>query len=398
MKLLLITNIFPNPQDPLRGVFVYNISQKLKEMCELSVISPLPWVPKVLRVLNRYKRFMSVPGLFEIGGLKVISPKYFAFPKLGTIHPIFMFISLLPNIYRFKKNKSVSVINAQCIFPDGIAVCWVARLLKLPLVLSALGTDVNLYSKYIFRRPQIVNALKWATKITVVSEAQKKLIHALGINENKIVVIKNGVDAGRFNIKDKEGCRDILKIEKNLKIVLFVGRIEEIKGITYLIDAFGKLVKAGRDYRLLVIGGGNQITQYKKKVSKMKLDGHISFIGEKSQDELPLWYGACDMFCLPSIMEGCPNVILEALASGRPVVASKVGGIPEIVNKKNGILFNVGNTEQLADALKITMETEKNEHEIRDSVKNYTWENTAKKYLSVCYDALQEKTDKIGIT
>ncbi len=390
LKLLLISNLFPNPQEPLRGVFIFNISRELRKMCDLTVVSPLPWVPAILGKLKKYKRFASIPKLFEMGDIKVCCPKYVAVPKFGALHPVFMFFSLLPKVYRLKKTAKVSVINTQCVFPDGVAAGWIARFLNLPLVLSALGTDVNLYSTYRYRRPQIIKALKKSDKITVVSDAQKQVVRNLGIDKNKIVVIKNGVDLERFNIKNKAECRQRLNLENNCKFILFAGRLEEVKGVNYLIDAFVQLVKEGKKHHLIIIGEGSLKEKYIQQVSAAGLGDYITFVGEKSQDELPLWYGACDLFCLPSKMEGCPNVIMEALASGRPVVASRIGGIPELVNEKNGMLFEAGNACQLAEALESIILSGRSETEIRDSIKSRNWENTAEQYLEACCEAIKE--------
>lgn len=394
MKLLLISNLFPNPKEPLRGIFVYNIAQELRKKCKLVVISPLPWVPIFLRKRGKYRKFALVPKEFEIEGIKVFSPKYLALPKLGVIHPFFMAFSILPLLRRLKKQNKIDVVNTHCIYPDGVAVSLLSRFMKLPLVLSALGTDINCYSKYRIRRMEIKKALQWSDKITTVSEALKEVILRLGIKENKISVIRNGVDSANYKAKEKDKCRKTLEMNNYAKIILFVGRLVEVKGLNYLIEAMGLINQENeKDTILYIIGEGDDLKYYQQKVTKLKLDDCVLFVGTKSRKEMPTWYGACDLLCLPSIEEGCPNVILEALASGRPVVASKVGGVPELINKKNGVLFNRGDILGLRVALNTALETKWDRDEIINTIKGYTWEKVADRFLNLYNKIFLNRSD-----
>ncbi|MFA6216033.1 MAG: glycosyltransferase family 4 protein [Candidatus Omnitrophota bacterium] len=391
MKLVVITNLFPNPQEPLRGIFVYNIVRVLNKTCELTVISPLPWVPKLLGKVAKFRKFSLIPEEFEIEGIKVFSPKYLALPKCGAFHTVLIFLALLPKLLQLSKKKKISLINTQCIFPDGVAVSWIARILKIPHVLTALGTDLNLYSTYRLRRFQIKGALQSADKTIVVSQAQKDLAIGLGIRVEKLEVIRNGVELQKFDLKDKTECRQMLGFNKSSKIILFVGRLIIIKGVDYLLEAFESLVrKAKNDCILVLVGAGELKTQCEKKAQGKNIKDKVFFVGEKIRQELPIWYGACDLLCLPSIMEGCPNVILEAIASGRPVVASRVGGIPEMVSPVNGVLFERGNVQELADKFEKVLDKDWDAAQIRNSLNGSSWENAAGKYLNVFRGVLSE--------
>lgn len=122
----------------------------------------------------------------------------------------------------------------------------------------------------------------------------------------------------------------------------------------------------------------------------------LRFLGEKAE-EIPIWINACDVLCLPSYREGCPNVVLETLSCGRPVVASGVGAIPELINIHNGRIFSPGNVNGLAEALKESLNKEWSEQAICDSVKRYTWNESAKKYKLLYKDAIHEfQTKKQG--
>lgn len=381
-KILLITNLFPNPQEPLRGIFIYNMVKALRQQSDMIIISPLPWFPKLafLKKFKTWYRYAVVPQKYKIDGREVLSPKYLAPPKLGVLHAFFIFISLLPLIMKLNRVYNITMLNAHWVFPDGVAVSWIAKLLRLPLVLSSRGCDINIYSEYKTRRTQIIRALRYASKVTAVSSALGKVIERLGIEKDNIEVIRNGIEFDRFNIKDKYACRLKLGLKANCRIILFVGRLIEVKGLRYLIEAVANLTKERKDLKLLIVGEGGAQHTYQRMAEELGIEEHIVFLGNKSRDEISYWYGACDAFCLPSLKEGCPNVILEALASGRPVIGANVGGIPELVNENNGILFTPRDAQALTSALSSVLDREWVARDISKTVSDFTWNRAADKY------------------
>lgn len=398
IRLLIITNLFPNPQDPLRGVFVAHMVERLRKRCDITVISPLPWFPNIL-ILNKLKQwqgFSLVPKEAVRNGMQVYYPKFFAVPKMGFLHSFFIFLSICSLVKSLKKQGKVDLINAHWVFPDGVAASWVARLLKIPFVISAHGCDINLYSSFKLRRFQIIRALKNSDKITVVSNAQKLKIRDFGLPDEKTVVIKNGVEFDSFNLKDKLHCRQRFGLDKDIKVILFVGQIIEVKGITYLFDAIIQLKSRYDNFKVFLIGDGNLKKKFEDVVSKNGLREKVVFLGQKSREEIPYWFGLSDVLCLPSIREGCPTVVLESLASGRPVVASRVGGIPELINESNGILFEPRNSDSLSKALHLALEKEWNDKQIQDTVGIYTWENIANTFSGIFQDVLKKPvTEKL---
>ena len=393
-NVLLITNLFPNPEEPNRGVFVFNMAAEVGKMVDLTIISPLPWFPKwqMLKSFKNWYKFSLIPQTYTIKKQNVICPKYLAIPKAGWLHSFSLFAALLPVVWRLNKNRRFDLINAHWLFPDGVASYWISKILKVPLVSSARGCDINHYLTYKLRRPQILSSLRYANRITVVSEAQKENIIRAGISGSKINTIKNGIDIEKFRLRDKKQCREELNVDKNITSILFIGQLVPVKGFDYLIEAAQKLVKAGtKNFIVTVIGEGPLRPQFERKIKEMGLEGDFAFLGEQPHDKLSLWYGASDLLCLPSIREGCPNVVMEALASGRPVVASRIGGIPELINEKNGILFTTGMVSELTKALKVAVEKKWDESEIRNSVIDCTWNKVAGKFFDVFESVVFEK-------
>lgn len=399
IKVVIITNLYPNPAEPLRGVFVESMVRELKEKCDLTVISPLPWFPKVgvLKRFSKWHTYSLVGDSSEREGMKIYYPKFIAIPKMGAVHSIFMFMAILPLVKRLHQQRAIDLINAHWVFPDGIAARWVARCLNIPIVLSAHGCDINHYPRLKMRKIQIVNALKKADGISVVSGAQKSVVEKMGIAPGKIMVIRNGVDFRLFNIRNKAECRSKCGIGPDIKMILFVGQLIEVKGLEFLLDAFFSISSGREEYKLVLIGQGHLRQKFEKVVAERGLNNKVIFAGEISRADIPYWFGASDVFCLPSIREGCPTVILEALACGKPVVASKVGGIPELVNDKNGLLVEPKNPPALAAALSAALNRPWDETGIQRSIPDYSWAAVAGRYFAIFEEALKKNNSTMKV-
>jgi teichuronic acid biosynthesis glycosyltransferase TuaC len=390
MKVIIITNTFPNSAEKTRGIFTYQIVKSLQKKCDIRVIAPLPWAPRLLT-----KNFLpkcphvQVPFKENIGSIEVYHPRYLVIPKLvGFMHAVFMFFPLFKLLNKLEKEETIDLINAHWIFPDGVAATWVARILRKPIILTALGCDINLYSTMILRRFQIARALKRANHITVVSSSLKGTVCSLKIPEENVDVIPNGVDLALFSIIDKFEARKKLGISPNQSVILTVGSLDEVKGTKFLIEALGKLRNSNCHLPLLIsIGDGPLRLSLCSLAEKLGIAEHVHFLGKRPHREIPLWMNAANLFCLPSIREGHPNVVIEALACGVPVVASNVGAIPEIITRTNGYIWRNRNMSDLGRHLKYVLDRSWNRIEIRSNVANYSWENCASRYHAV-YSAL----------
>jgi teichuronic acid biosynthesis glycosyltransferase TuaC len=393
LKLLLITNLFPTSTDPVRGVFVYQLVQELKSLCDITVVCPLPWFPRLrlLCFLKKWYSFSLVPKEYNIDGVQVYSPKYLIIPRLSeTIHSVLMFLGSVRTVIKLHRLENFDIINSQWLYPDGVVSYWISKIIRLPLSVSALGCDVNLFLEQKEKRLQIVNMLKHVDVITVVSESMKRRLLEESVQEQKISVIPNGVNARVFYPRDRDVCRQKLVLSQEGKIILFVGRLLELKGVSYLIEAARRLAEKQREFTIYLIGEGEYRQQYEEAVTEHSLHNHVKFVGGKPHHEIALWMGACDVFCLPSLHEGCPNVVLEALSCGRPVVASSVGGIPDMVDEENGVLVEPENSHALYEALDIALHRKWAPAEIHRSVAHLSWEAAAEKYYRAIHTAVTQ--------
>lgn len=383
--ILLVTNLFPNPLEPERGIFIAQIVERLKHSCKITVISPLPWFPKAKFFcrLRKWYKFALIPKEGQVHGVKVFYPKYLVIPKMfGFLHSVFLFLSVYTRVKKIHQQEEIDLINAHWIYPDGVAATWIARRLGLPVILSAHGCDVNFLPSYKLRRFQIIQALKFCQKVTVVNHIMGKRVEKLGVPTRKIHVIPNGVNFDLFYIRNRQLCREKLNLEPDKKIILFVGQLVGVKGVTYLIKAVKLLRKewGGVRFKVMLIGEGPLRQSLEEEIAALGIGGEVQLLGLQPYEMIPLWMGACDLLCLPSIREGTPCVILEVLACGRPVVASKVGGIPEFVQQENGILFSARNFHELACCLKEALNRRWDEETIRKTVCHMSWEKAAQRY------------------
>ena len=352
---IVITNLFPNPVEKTRGMFVWQETRRLLERhgYDLRVLSPLPWVPPFLRTEPRFAH-AQVPASAEVEGLRVHYPRHLVTPRVGrSFYGQFMVWSLSGLFRRLLKSRPAEFVLAHYAFPDGYAAMRLARRHGLPLLVKVRGSDVNVFTRQAARRRLTVRTLERADRVIAVSEALKSKMVDLGVESGKITVVTNGVNADRFVPRDRAASRRDLGLEADPFTFLFVGSLRPLKGVLTLLQAFRAIqAEKRRDARLVIIGGGELKGELERRIERYGLGDQVRLLPPVEHTEIPRWFGACDCLVLPSTNEGYPNVVVEALAAARPVIASRVGGIPEIVvDGKSGILVPPGEPWPLTDAM-----------------------------------------------
>ncbi len=383
MKILTYTTLFPNNRELVHGVFVEARIQELAKLCELKVVAPVPYFPPIKKLSERYYNYSQVVKEEERGGLHIFHPRALVTFKLGKVFDGFLiFLSTLPTVLRIKKTFDFDLIDAHFAYPDGCAAYLIAKLLKKPVTVTIRGSDISLFTKYYLRRKIIKAVLRRVDKVIAVCLALKDAAVAIGISEEKIVVIPNGVNPERFFPGDKSVFRERLKLPAEKKILLTVANLSKRKGIHHLIDAVNLMVVKHKmtDILLIIIGGGEEKKALEDQIKRLNLHLYVMMTGAKLPDELREWYISADLFCLTSSREGYPNVLLESLACGTPVVATKVWGIPEVINSPDyGILVDSTQPQSLTTAIIEGLERNWDKKAIISYAMKNTWTETAKK-------------------
>ncbi len=386
LRVAFVTSIFPNPEDPTLGAFHEQIAAELSTRCELTVISPHPWFPRLPgpQALEPWLHYARIPRAWQLRGIPVVSPKYAMVPRLSeSIRPLLMFPGLLRVMRGLHRSRGFDVIAGLWLYPDGVAAAWVAKWLGVPLVLVGLGCDVNVCLQQPVQAAQLLSAVRQAGEVIVVADNLKEQLCAAGVPPSKIEVIANGVDGERFRPRDRDECARALAMTGTGKRCVFVGRLAEEKGVGHLIAALHEVVRRGRDVTLSIVGDGPLRGEIATLVARLGLADRVRFVGAQSHENVATWIGASDLLCLPSLREGCPNVVLEALSSGRPVVASRVGGIPDIVDARNGALAEPADSADLANAVDAVLGARWDPEAIRASVGRRSWARVADRYYNV---------------
>jgi len=348
-KVFIVTPFYPSDQFLYSGTFVESQVLCLKKNgIDTKVYLCSPRVPLLLEKFKlKWKRLKKINKNYIRSGVNVDVINFFSFPK-----NIAMQISIWDierKLEKLVKRENPDILHAHFAIPTGIAACLVGEKMNKPVVMTIHGSDIHTYP-YIYNclyRNAVKYALMKADIVLAVSKYLKE--HAMSIApEANIIVKRIGIDINLFRNEEREE-----KKESVIKII-FVGNLIKSKGIYDLLNAFAKLCKMITKYQLnlLYIGDGPEKKALFDRAKALKIDQLVILLGARDHGEISRLINEADIVVLPSYKEGMAQVVIEACACGKPVVASKVGGIPEIVdNYVNGILVSPDSVREIVNAL-----------------------------------------------
>lgn len=391
LNILSITTLYPNAKDPTFGVFVENRLRKLAERpgVRVKVVAPVPWFPCRQSLFGRYARYARIPANERRHGIDVSHPRFLQVPKIGThLSPFFLYLSLLNHLrVEGPSVDDIDVIDAHVYYPDGVAAALLARTLKKPVTVTARGTDLNHYPK---RYPLVGRMIARAARevdasITVCSALRKALID-LGATSSDVHVMRNGVDLKLFHPIDRDAARRRWGIVR--PTLLSIGHLIERKGHDLAIRALA----FRPDIDLIIAGDGPERARLKKLAEKLGLARRVHFAGVIAHHELAGLYSAVDALVLASSREGWPNVLLEALACGTPVIATRNWGTPEIVAAPEaGILVDERTPDALADAIQLLLSARPDRDKTRRFAEAFSWDATTDAQLELFSSFLRKR-------
>jgi glycosyltransferase involved in cell wall biosynthesis len=345
MKIAVVTQYFPVKEQPYRGHSAYQTLLKLKQWADIEVFSPQARYPQSL--LPKCRAWASTDLSFKVNEFKTC---YFDYPAIPGLTRAINGVVCANRLEPLIRSSRPDLILNYWLYPEGFAAVRVGRKLGIPVMVKSIGSDLNLLSgavvprlaKYTMEHANIV--------MTVSSDLRRKAI-AMGVAAEKIHAITNGCDTSVFKPQSKLEARQHLKIDPQSKLVMYVGRLDVMKGLRELVTACAGLSRTRSSLELCLVGDGPAQPELEELAAELGIRHRVHFAGVCDSQTVARWIAACDVFALPSYSEGCPNVVLEALNCGRPVVATNIGGIPDLVDDHCGILVPSRDSVALTNAL-----------------------------------------------
>lgn len=390
MKIVTFSTLFPNQVKPSHGIFVETRLRHLvaSGLLEARVVAPVPWFPFSGARFGQYANFAQVPASETRFGLDVAHPRFALIPKIGmTVSPFLLAHSAKRTLGRMiDEGYDFDLIDAHYFYPDGVAAVQLGRYFNKPVVITARGSDISLIPRHRIPRKLIQWAAARADAIITVCSALKTELMQLGVDSAKITSLRNGVDLQRFQPGARAALRERLGLDGFT--LLSVGHLVPVKGHELAIGALPLLPGV----TLLLAGGGPEQGRLEALARELGVAGRVRFLGVVPQAELPRYYGAADALVLASSREGWANVLLESMACGTPVVASKVWGTPEVVAcPAAGLLMEERSAQGVADAVNALRAHYPDRAATRSYAELFSWDDTTAGQIRV-FNAITQKT------
>ena len=351
LRVLTFTTLYPNAAKPNHGVFVENRLRQTLARHDLrsTVVAPVPFFPFTAEMFGAYARFARAPELEVRHGVEVHHPRYLSIPKIGmNVAATLLYRGGLTACRLHQlNNTTIDVIDAHYFYPDGVAAAWLSKALGIPFVVTSRGTDLNVLANFPRVRRQILWAAQQAAAVITVSGALRERAIEVGIDARKIAVLRNGVDLDQFTPQDREAARR--QFGASGFTVVSVGNLVPLKGHDLTIEAVASIP----DATLLIAGGGPLRDALGARAAALGVADRVKLLGEVQHQQLARLYSAADVSVLMSEREGWANVLLESMACGTAVVATRVGGNAEaITSPAAGALLPERSARALAEALR----------------------------------------------
>ena len=345
MKIAVVTRYFPSSAEPWQGRAAYQTLRVLAREADVRVFFPNAAYPSWLK--PRSRSYDKLDPSYSPLDVQVSYHDYAALPLVSRPMNGWMAARvLLPHVRSFAPD----LIFSYFLYPDAYAAFKIGQALKVPVVAMSIGSDINrigdpisaMHTRTVLREADFI--------VTVSGDLRTKAV-AMGSSPQKTRAIVNGCDLSVFHALNRLEARQKLHIDPSAEAVVYIGRMDVKKGLRELVEAAASLHDERPNLHVYMVGEGPDRTLIESDIQARTAAGYVHALQSCAPDDVAVWMAAADLVTLPSYMEGCPNVVLEALACGRPVVATNVGGIPEILSDESGRLVSPRDPVALAQAL-----------------------------------------------
>ncbi|WP_010480047.1 glycosyltransferase family 4 protein [Thermococcus zilligii] len=395
MRVLVLVNDFPTEDNSYTAnIFVKEQVRALSKLVDdINIVVPIP------HGLDRKRGVVYRDYQMENGNVNVHFVRYF-----NPLFPVTYYkfreqwrwveSRVLKNFIN-EKGIKFDIIHAHYTWPSGAVAVKLREMFRVPVVITEHTSQT--FMRFINTKDKlIISSWKIADAIIRVRRGDINLLTNLGV-ETPVYFIPNGFYEGKFKPIPTAFARSQLKLPLDKRIVLNVAQMySDVKGHKILLKAFYKVANSTDDTILVLVGDGKLRPDLEKLASRLGISERVVFAGSKPHDEIPLWMNAADLFVLPSLSEGNPTVMFEALGVGLPFVGTAVGGVPEIITSEDyGLLCPPADPECLAEKILIGLEKEWDREKIRKYAEQFTWENIAKQILRVYENMLSPSRRRV---
>jgi len=285
-------------------------------------------------------------------------------PKIKNIGILIFWINAL----KILQEIDADIVHAQSL-GNAIPAVIYKKIKKIPYTVWGQGLDVNMPGWFIKKTAK--TCLANADAIIALSDNMKNTMQLM--SDREVVVIPNGIDLTKYD----EGQR---KQRTHRKTIIYVGRLHAVKGVQYLLEAMSAVHRKVPQAELVIVGDGNERAALETLTDQLGIRECVKFVGMVPHEQVTDWMYNADIFVLPSISEGFPLVVLEAMACGLPVVATRVGVLPEIIEDgTNGFVVDAKSPYEIADKLLTIMQSdelyEKMSVNGKKIVEKFSWNN-----------------------
>jgi len=355
-KVLVLSRNYPNNIFPILGLWVERQVRHAIRYCEPKVIAPVQYAPPLPGLGEYYARYRRIQDHEWMNGVEVFRPRYVIGPGYTTHNYEWMtyYWGVRKQVARLRKSFPFELIHAHYTYPDGLVATQLGKQYGVPVII----TEQNLWRPWLDQYPTVRRhamraAQASAFHVAISNAVYDSITHFTGPSD-KLRVIPDGVDGSAF-VPSSNGR------QRATDQILFVGIVRPVKGLDILLQAMELLVKSRPQLKLLIVGESffqtyrREYLRLQSLVERSGIQRHIEFAGRKTDAELVDLMQHSTMLVMPSRLESLGMVLIEALACGTPVVATRCGGPEDIVNDAVGVLVPTENPEALARGIETVL-------------------------------------------
>jgi teichuronic acid biosynthesis glycosyltransferase TuaC len=395
-QILSLSTVYPRPSEENLGVFVKSRLEHVARILPVKVVSPVP----IVDYGAKGQRSHAIPQRRQDGEIEVFYPRWFYPPQGGFLNSWFLAARLIPFLRKLRRSYWFDVLDAHFGHPVGVAAGLTAAAINCPFTITLRGNE-TMHAQAAGRRRWMQWAFQRAARIITVSESLRQFAISIGADPRRVRTIPNGIDAKVFYPRPYLETRSRLGMPLDRPVILSAGYLIERKGHHRVVRALAELRAAGIPAELWIVGGPGREGRFEQEIHSVirecGLADAVHVVGAVKAAVLSEYMSATDLFCLASSREGWPNVVHEALGCGAPVVATNVGGIPDMLPSPDyGLIIPPDDPAALVNALGNGLQKNWDRARISSWGRSRSWEQVAAETVAVLDEVVADSVKRIA--